>query len=106
MIEPIEKILVPDFSTDGYKLSDARAKNERGICCFQSCENELGEDTNYYMGLLACDKCYKTTMDSFQRDRDADQALWDKEIIEALSETLRRTSKCGTTDVNAESERS
>ena len=53
-----DKILVPDFSTNGYTLQSARTKNDKGLCCHEYCNNKLENppDTAYF-GLKVCRKC-------------------------------------------------
>ena len=73
-----DKILVPNFSLDGYSLTDARNKNTKGLCAFESCENNADSEL-FYMGLKVCKQCYKILLDGIAKDRAKEEMeLWER----------------------------
>ena len=74
-----DKILVPNFSFDGYSLSDAREKNTNGLCAFRGCENNADSEC-FYMGLKICKKCHKPIKDEIAKVRVEEEADFFKKV--------------------------
>jgi len=72
-----QKILTPNFSTNGWNLKKIKAKNDKGFCGFKGCKGKLAKEPSHFVCEKICNKCANKIKKSMEEDlAKEEQRLW------------------------------
>ncbi len=80
-----QKILHPDFSLREPNINSTRIKNQKGLCCFHTCNNKLPKEEYYYMGFLACKECGEKLQEEVKKMQNDSMEGFIKYISDAIN---------------------